>query len=341
MENNMEKPAPNNKKGIKFFIPLIVVVLAVLIGIIYWYSEYSKYISTDDAHVESDNVSISSKMLGRISKIYAAEGDTVKKGQLLVEIDSLELIAQKKQVIAVKEQANSSKAQAEAKYKYDQENVKVLEINFEKAKDDFLRAKSQIAGDVISKEQFDHIKKTYEAAKAQVDVGNSQILVSKSQINSAIAAIENSNAQINVIETQLNNTKLYSPIDGIIAKRWLLAGDIVQPGQSVFTVTNNSNLWIAVYLEETKLSGCYINQKALFTIDAFSDVTFTGKIYSIGSNTASQFSLIPANNASGNFTKVTQRVPIKISIDGIKGNGNLSGYKLLSGMSALVKIVKD
>jgi membrane fusion protein (multidrug efflux system) len=280
-------------------------------------------------------------MLGRISKIYAAEGDTVKKGQLLVEIDSLELIAQKKQVIAVKEQANSSKAQAEAKYKYDQENVKVLEINFEKAKDDFLRAKSQIAGDVISKEQFDHIKKTYEAAKAQVDVGNSQILVSKSQINSAIAAIENSNAQINVIETQLNNTKLYSPIDGIIAKRWLLAGDIVQPGQSVFTVTNNSNLWIAVYLEETKLSGCYINQKALFTIDAFSDVTFTGKIYSIGSNTASQFSLIPANNASGNFTKVTQRVPIKISIDGIKGNGNLSGYKLLSGMSALVKIVKD
>lgn len=341
MENSIERPPVNNKKGIKFYIPLIVVVVVVLAAVIYWYSEYTKYISTDDAHLESDNVSISSKILGRISKIYAAEGDSVKKGQLLVELDSMELISQKKQVIAVKEQSIAAKAQSEAKYKYDQENLKVLEINYEKAKEDFNRAKSQIEGDVISKEQFDHIKKTYESAKAQVEVGNAQLSVSKSQIISAGAAIESSDAQINVITTQLNNTKLFAPIDGIIAKRWLLTGDIVQPGQSVFTVTNTSFLWVAVYLEETKLSGCYINQKAIFTVDAFSGVTFTGKIYSIGSNTASQFSLIPANNASGNFTKVTQRVPIKISIDGVEGEGNASQYKLLSGMSAMVKIVKD
>ena len=119
-----------------------------------------------------------------------------------------------------------------------------------------------------------------------------------------------------VIETQLKNAKLYSPISGIVAKRWLLPGDIVQPGQSVFTVTNNDKLWVAVYLEETKVAGVYVGQPSNFSIDAFPGVEFTGKVYSIGSNTASQFSLIPPNNASGNFTKVTQRVPLKISIDG-------------------------
>jgi membrane fusion protein, multidrug efflux system len=340
MENN-QKQSNEKKKGIKFYIPLIVVIVIVLIGVFFWYREYSKYISTDDAHVDSDNVAISSKILGRISKIYVSEGDTVKKGQLLVELDSTDLVAQKKQILSIKDQAYASKNQAEAKFKYDQDNIKVLEINLERAKEDLARAENQIKGDVISKEQYDHIKKSFESAKAQLNTGNTQLLVSKSLINSAIASIENSEAQINVIETQINNTRLFSPIDGIAAKRWLLTGDIVQPGQSIFTVTNNTSLWIAVFLEETKLSGCYNNQQVLFTIDAFPDETFTGKIFSIGSNTASQFSLIPANNASGNFTKVTQRVPIKVSIEGTKDGSNLKQYKLLSGMSAYVKIVKD
>jgi len=138
----------------------------------------------------------------------------------------------------------------------------------------------------------------------------------------------------------LGNTKLYAPSDGIIAKRWLLPGDITQPGQSVFTITNNHKLWIIVYLEETNLSQIHINQKARYTIDAFPGAVFTGRVFSIGSNTASQFSLIPPNNASGNFTKVTQRVPLKISIDGIEKGKKLSDYKILSGMSAVVKIIK-
>ena len=96
-----------------------------------------------------------------------------------------------------------------------------------------------------------------------------------------------------------------------------------------------------VYLEETKLSDIHLNQSAKFNIDAFGDRVFQGRIFSIGSSTASQFSLIPANNASGNFTKVTQRVPVKISIDSVDGGENIKNLSIIPGMSVVVKILKN
>ncbi len=328
-------------KGIKAYIPLMIVVALVLGGSWYWYVEYTKYISTDDAHIDSDNYAISSKILGRISHIYFEEGDSVSKGTLVAELDSTELHAQKMQAIATLEQSKVGKLQSEAKLAYDEENTKVLEISTAKAKEDYLRAKEQYKGDVITKEQYDHAQKAWEITKAQLAAGKTQLDVSRALINSATAAIETTKAQIEVISAQLRNTHLYAPIDGIVAKKWLLNGDVTQPGQSVLTITNTHKLWVEVYLEETKLAGLHLNQEAKLEIDAYPDVTFRGKITQLSSNTASQFSLIPPNNASGNFTKTTQRVPLKISIDGTEENKPLSNYHLLAGMSVVVKIIKD
>lgn len=328
------------QKNVKVYIPLALVLLMVLVGSIIWYRNYSKYITTDDAHVESDNVSISPKIMGRIKTVYVQEGDSVKTGKLLAELDSTDLYVQEIQAIAAKSQTEAARVQAEAKYAFDEQNIKVVAVSVNRAQEDFERAKNQFAGDVITKEQFDHAKKTLETAQAQYEAAKSQLTVSKSQITSSIKAVETANAQIQVIKNQINNTKLYAPIDGIIAKRWLMPGDIVQPGQSVYTVNNNQKYWIIVYLEETKVGALHIGQEAEFELDAFDGVTFKGKIFSIGSSTASQFSLIPANNASGNFTKVTQRIPLKISIDETENGGALSQYRLLSGMSSVVKIIK-
>jgi len=339
MENQAKQE--KKKKGIKVYLPLILVVGIVLGGAGYYYNQYTKYISTDDAHLDADNVSLSPKIMGRIVRLYADEGDSVKKGELLSVLDSTDLMAQLTQVGTVKEQALASEVQADAKYKYDQENIKVQEVNFEKAQEDYDRAKHQFDGDVISKEQLDHAKKTFETAKAQLDASKSQLDVSKAQIGSAAASVESAKAQIGVIKTQLGNTKIYAPMDGIIAKRWLLPGDVAQPGQSVMTITNTQKLWVLVFIEETYLSDIHLNQQSQYKIDAFPGITFTGKVFSIGSNTASQFSLIPANNASGNFTKVTQRVPLKISIEGTTTNQPLNKFNLLAGMSAVVKIIKD
>ncbi len=330
----------NKKKDWKIYIPLILVVLLVIIGGALWYKDYSSYLKTDDALVASDVFSASPKIMGRISKIYYEEGDSVKEGQLLAEIDSTDLLAQKQQILAAKAQTTANKSQTEAGYHLATKNVVVAQIGLDKSKEDFERAKIQFNGGVITKEQFDHFKKGLETAQAQLDAAKAQTEVSKSMINTAEAAIASSDAQLGVINTQLGNTKLYSPVNGVVAKRWLLAGDIVQPGQSIYTINNDSKFWIQVYLEETKVENLNIGQSAKFTLDTYPDEVFTGKIFTLSSTTASQFSLIPPSNASGNFTKVTQRVGIKISIDGTESGKSLSTYKFLTGMSAVVKIIR-
>ncbi len=328
------------EKSSKVYIPLILVIILILGGGIKWYIDYSKYINTDDAHVEADNVAVSSKILGRISHLFAEEGDSVKQGQLLVVLDSMDLSAQKSQALAGKAMAEAAIVQAEAKYQYDLTSNKVLEISLKKAQDDFDRAKNQFKGDVITQEQYDHAVKGLEIAQAQLQAAKSQAKVSGAQIKSTQAAVASAEAQINVIQSQLNNTRLFAPNSGVIGKRWLMPGDIAQAGQSIFTIVNDSKLWVSIFLEETKLENLHIGQQAIFSLDTYPGVIFTGKIFTISSNTASQFSLIPANNASGNFTKVTQRVQIKISIEGTQGGKSLSNYHILSGMSAVVKIVR-
>ncbi|MGC1391104.1 MAG: HlyD family secretion protein [Bacteroidales bacterium] len=334
----MKEETKNNR--LKVYIPLAIVFIIVIAGAWYWYRDYSMYITTDDAHVDADNVSVASKIMGRISSVYADEGSIVKNGALLADIDSTDLVAQRNQTLAVRAQSQANLAQAEVKYSSDQMGIKVLEINLDRASEDLTRAKKQSEGGVITTEQFDHIKKSYESASAQMEAAKAQLLVSKSMISSASASVETAGAQIKVLDAQLRNTRLYAPADGIVARRWLLPGDVVQPSQAVFTLTISKNLWIVAFLEETKISDIHIGQNVRYTIDAFPDLKFTGKVFLVGSSTASVFSLIPANNASGNFTKVTQRIPVRISIDGTLNNKKISTLNILSGMSAVVKIIK-
>jgi membrane fusion protein (multidrug efflux system) len=333
---------PESKRNrLRVYLPLALVIIIVLAGAWYWYRDYSRYITTDDAHVDADNVSVGSKIIGRITGIYANEGDLVKQGALLADIDSSDLHAQRNQSVALKSQALANFAQSEVKYSSDQKSIRVLEISLERATEDLARAKSQSEGGVITTEQFDHIKKVFETAVAQLEVAKAQLLVSKSIIASASAAVETADAQVKVLDTQLKNTKLYAPADGILAKRWLLPGDVVQPSQSVFTLTLSKNLWVVAFLEETKISGVHTGQSVRFTIDAFPGIKFNGKVFLVGSTTASVFSLIPANNASGNFTKVTQRIPVRITIESAENNKEISSFNIFSGMSVRVKIVKN
>jgi membrane fusion protein (multidrug efflux system) len=341
MKNENKENGTRKKKNLKIYIPVVVIVAVVIVTGYFWYRDFTRYISSDDAFIDADRVSVSSKILGRINRLYFDEGDSVKAGELLAELDSTDLVAQKNQSIALTQQAIALKVQAEARLAYDQESIKMQEISLEKAKEDYDRAQEQFKGNVIPKEQYDHILKALQSAQAQLDAAQSQLKVSKAMVGSADAAVNSAAAQVGVIESQLRNTRLYSPADGIIAKRWLLPGDITQAGQGIFSIYNDHKYWVEINLEETKLAHIHTGQSAKFTIDAFPGATFYGKVVYIGSNTASQFSLIPPNNASGNFTKITQRVEIKISIDGVDKGNDLKKYSFLAGMSVEVKIIKD
>jgi membrane fusion protein (multidrug efflux system) len=332
----------DKKKGTKIraYIALALVITALVVFGWRWYLQYTSYYSTDDAYIDADKVAVSSKILGRITTINADEGDSVRIGQLLVSLDSSDLYAQKLQAKAAMDQAFSSVEQAKARYELDQKSEVVQEISLARANEDFERASSQYEGKVISKEQFDHTQKTSESAKAMLDAAKAQMEVSKAQITFAESTTKTAAAQIVILETSLRNTRIYAPGNGRIAKRWLLPGDVVQPGQPVFTITRDSLFYIVAYFEETKVSGIHNGKKAEFTVDAFPGMKLSGKVINVGSNTAAQFSLIPPNNASGNFTKVTQRIPVKISIDDIKKEQGYPPFHFAAGMSVLVKIIK-
>jgi membrane fusion protein (multidrug efflux system) len=327
-------------KKLRVYIPLAVVMLFVLAGAWYWYRDYSSFITTDDAHVDADNVNVSPKILGRISMLAKQEGEAVVAGELLAVLDSTDLLAQRNQAFAQKFQGQANLAQTQARYTSDQKSIRVLEISLERAKEDLDRAKKQSEGGVITPEQLSHVQKAFETAEAQLDAAKTQLQVSRSTVSSASAAVETAEAQVKVLDTQLRNTKLYAPANGVVSRRWVMPGDIVQPSQSVYTITLSKNLWVVAFLEETRISEVHNGQVVKFSIDAYPDETFNGKIYLIGSTTASVFSLIPANNASGNFTKVTQRIPVRISIDSTDNNTDISSLNILSGMSVEVKIVK-
>ncbi|MCX6249624.1 MAG: HlyD family secretion protein [Bacteroidetes bacterium] len=334
-------PSSGTGRRIRAYIALSVVILAVLLGAWLWYKQYTAYITTDDAFIDADKVAVSSKMMGRIVQIHANEGDSVKTGFLLVELDNTDLIAQKVQAYAARDQAVSNLRQTEARLELDKKTTVVQEISVSRAREDLDRAELQLKGSVISREQFDHIKKSFESAQAQLDAAHAQLEVGKAQIVSGESSIKSADAQIGNIETMLNNTKIHAPSTGRIAKRWLLPGDVVQPGQAVMTIMKDSLFYVSALFEETKIAGIHNGQKTEFTIDAFPGLHFFGNVIYIGSNTAAQFSLIPPNNASGNFTKITQRVPVKISIGEISGDtGRYPKLRLAAGMSVLVKINK-
>jgi len=298
----------NGKKIVFAFV--IVLLICIAGGYFYWNEYLRGYVSTDDAYIDAYRLAVNAKILGRIVQLNAEEGDTVQQGQLLVQLDDTDFLAQK--------------AQVEANIAYAHQNVRLAEVSLALAKDDFKRATVQYRDKIITQETYDHEKKALERAQAQLDI--------------ALAQVKTAEVQLDVIMNQLDNTRIVAPSKGVIARRWLLPGEVVQPGQPVFTLYDTDSVWVTINLEETKISSIDVGDPAKISVDAYHGRDFEGKVLLIGAAAASQFSLIPPNNASGNFTKVTQRIPIKISIQDLNDRKGGQSVALLPGMSVIVKI---
>jgi membrane fusion protein (multidrug efflux system) len=317
-KNNKEVNDKTNSKSLlkqkRFWIPFFIILIAA-IAAWYWYLGQLGYVSTDDAFIDGNKLSLASKMLGRITNLYTDEGEDVTKGQLLVCLDSTDLIAQRDQALI--------------SLKLAKDNIQLAQVNLDKAQTDYERSKQQFEDKIIPKEQYDHMKSGFEAAKAQFNITKTKIGTAK--------------AQLNVINTQLQNTKIFSPMNGVVAKRWMLEGDVVQPGQPIFAIYNLDSLWITADLQETNLASIKKGENVEIDVDSYPDHIFEGKVIRIGTNTASQFALIPPSNAAGNFTKITQRIPVTISIHSVqtKNQNSHDAIKLLPGMSVEVKIKVD
>ncbi len=290
-------------------IPFLILIVAAVLGTMYWYMNMRNFVSTDDAFVDADRISISSKVLGRITSLTVDEGDTVTKSDIVIKLDDTDL--------------QSQLELAKANLVFAEKRTLLAQVNINRAKDDFQRAQLQFNKAVITKEQFIHAQKTLEGTQAEYDIAVAQVNVSK--------------AQISVVEAQLQNMQIAIPFNGVVAKRWVMNDEIVQPGQPILSIYDLNNIWITSNLEETKLGNVIIGDFVEISIDTYPDYKFEGKVIQIGDYTASEFSLIPPNNASGNFTKVTQRVPIKIELTNLIPEDKKK-YPLRPGMSAEIKI---
>jgi membrane fusion protein (multidrug efflux system) len=293
----------------RVLIPFFILILAVALGVWYWYKNLRNFVSTDDAYVDADRVAISAKLLGRISRLAVDEGSLVKKGDILVQLDDADVRAQAEQ--------------AKANLAFAQDSLPLAKVNLDRAKDDFERAETQFQKAIVTKEQYVHAQKAFEAAQAEYTIATSKISV-------AIA-------QLGVVETQMQNMVMIAPFDGIVAKRWLMEGDVVQPAQPILTIYDLQQVWVTANLEETKLGRVKLQDTVEIAVDMYPHRLFSGRVFVIGDYTASEFSLIPPSNASGNFTKITQRVPLKISLDNLTPDVKRD-FPMRPGMSVEIKI---
>ncbi|MEI6285769.1 MAG: HlyD family secretion protein [Bacillota bacterium] len=323
----------------------IIIGLLVAIGIaggIWWWIHASRVVSTDDARVKGTIVAVSAKVSGRIDKILVKEGDNVVIGQVLVRLERQEFEAQV-------DQAKANLAMAEAKLaavvagnrpqEVAQVNAIVLQAkaNMENARKNSDRDERLCAKGAISVQQRDASKTLYEVAQAQYVAATEQyslslegsrkedILLAKAQVQQTLAALKN-------VEIQLADTTIKAPVSGVVAQKSIEDGEIIAFGQQLFSISNLSDVWIGANIEETYIGRVKVGQHVEFTVDAYPDKKFTGEVSEVGPASGSQFAFLSTENTAANFTKVTQRLPIKIKADE-------SEYVLKPGMSAVINII--
>jgi membrane fusion protein (multidrug efflux system) len=291
-------------------MPLYVLagVVCCAVIVLVWLVYFRPFVGTNDALIDGFKVTVSSDISARITKLYVDEGDFVKAGDLIADMD--DTIPQ------------SQKMEAEAKIVSLRASVMVEEFNFEKVRNDFERAVKGFQEGVTSAQELDHAQKNFAIAK--------------SKLERAQAELEHAISQLGVIETVLTHAKVYAHIDGKIVKRWVYEGDVMTAGQAMFSLYDLKDVWVLANLEETKMENVKIGDEVEIHVDLYPDKKFHGKIFVIKGAAASEFSLIPQDNATGNYTKVAQRIPLKITIEPSKRADK--GLYLFPGMSAEIKI---
>jgi membrane fusion protein (multidrug efflux system) len=278
----------NKKKKIIF----AVAGLAILIGLYFVY-EHLMYVETDNAQVEAPTVTLAAKVSGYIQSVNVTEGQKVKKGDLLVQIDNRDY----------QSLADSAKSELQS-----------LEARKKDAEKNYYRLKDLYAQNVVSSQQFDASTANYNEIKAKYDSASAKLV----------------QAQLN-----LENTQIKAPSDGVIARKSAEVGQLASPGAPLIGFVSSESRWVTANFKETDIRKVKIGSKVDIEIDALSGRDFEGEVESISSATGATFTLLPPDNATGNFTKVVQRVPVKIKFHNLTAEDY---SQIQAGLSSVVKV---
>lgn len=323
------------QKEKKRFKPIYVILPIVLIaGGIYGWGKIQHaltYESTDNAQIQSNATPVLSRIAGYIDSVAVSDYATVQRGQLVVKLDDREaqLAVSQAQADLAQAQADLATARASLTTIGSSQNVAsanaaVLQTRLDKAQSDLKRDEALYADGAITKRQLDDSRAAVVTARSSLVAGNTQTtqagtqtVSANAQIQKANALIATRNAALEKAQLQLTYANVFAPATGKIGKTNLQVGQFVQPGQPLFTIVNNEQFWVVANFKETQLRKLKVGQPVEIKIDGYPDRKITGKITSFSEATGAVTSLLPPDNASGNYIKVTQRVPVKIDFDNI------------------------
>lgn len=359
--------APQKRKPPMVLIGVVAVI--AVIGLIFgtkWLLHHMAYVSTDDAQVAGDIATVSARVPGHVVQLNVDEGQTVTKGEVLAKLDDTDYKAQLQQAQAALELAQSNMAtsqtgvsfqsqetsaqigQAQAGLSAARAQLASAEANAAKSSADFGRLQRLFHEGAISQQQYDAARTAAQAGNAGVAAAESQVSAAQQSLNLAQAGtqavqikkggvqttqaqVDQAKAAVDLAQLQLGYTTITAPANGFIARRSVNIGEQVQPGQGLFSLAETDHVWVVANVEETNIRRVHVGAPVNVSIDAFPHQTFTGHVAFVNAVTGAQFSLLPENNSSGNFTKVVQRIPVKIEVDD-------PNHQLKPGMSAVVDI---
>ncbi|NRF62014.1 HlyD family secretion protein [Vibrio coralliilyticus] len=329
------------KKIIKILIPLMLLVLA---GGAYWYYYGRFFQTTDNAYIQTDITNVSSRINAEVVKINIKDNQKVKKGDLLAQLDDREFVIKEQLAEATLAQSQAEQSNADAAYKMQKSTIEEYQSKVTSAKakyqyslQQYKRLQALEKQNYVSKGERDNGASAYKVdeaayleAKASLKTQQDKLSVLESEIEQADAMVKQATASLSQAKLELGYTRIVAPIDGVISNRNLQVGMMVQPGQSVVSIVSDRTPWILANFKETQKSRMHKGQSVDVTIDAYPGKTFSARIDSVSPATGATFALLPPDNATGNFTKVVQRVPVKIVFN--------DSVQVDNGLSAVVTV---
>ena len=347
MEQQETIETKKKKSPIRFVILAIVLVLVGYFG----YKKVSfalAHESTDNAQVETQITPVLPRVSGYVKTIAIKDYDSVKSGALLVQLDDAELQSQLLEMEADLKQtevdiinARASINNATVSLKVNRGNIDLNKVRLQKAQADLQRDQNLFSDQAITRKQLEDSRFNVETAQKQVDnsgndltAADSRIPVLQSTLQKAEAAIAIKKARIEQQKLKISYTKIYAPQAGKIGKKTISEGQYVQAGTPMFSIVNDTTYWIVANFKETQIRKFHPGMQVDIELDAYPDQKLKGTIESLSEATGAKFSLLPPDNSSGNFVKVTQRVPVKIAISNINSYKNI----LRAGLSAGITI---
>jgi membrane fusion protein, multidrug efflux system len=329
--------APRAKSWTKR-LPLLILGLLVLTLAVWGVRRYiysRHHVTTDNAQVDGHITTISPRVSGFIERVLVDDNQHVKAGDTLVVLDRRDFqvrLTQAEadlrdaqsavtsrggagQAVAQLEATRAQAASAEAA-------IAAADASYRKAESDLARYRGLAASKIVSAQQLDAAQAAYDAAAANLQAARKQAAAAGSQVSASGAALRGADARLAAAQAAVDNARLQlsyavilAPTDGLIAKRSAEPGALIQVGQNLMSIVPEKKVWVTANLKETQLANVAVGDWVEFTVDAYPGRVFHGKVESLSPATGARFALLPPDNATGNFTKVVQRVPVRIAVD--------------------------